>query len=167
MKSFSKKARALATRAHDGQLYGTGDPYIMHPTQTAELARRLGYHDDVVAVCFLHDVVEDTTVTLQELGDLFPDHIVSAVAAVTFTGKGHKGKIAQAKRDPIGHVVKFCDVSCNYANAVLYGVKPGQTHREVILRRASYLEELRAGMPTPKEIETYIVKQSETPRLAP
>jgi hypothetical protein len=146
-------AKDVATKAHEGQFYGTGDPYIMHPAQTANLAKRLGYGDTVQAACYLHDVLEDTTLTEAELRDQFPKEVVDAVVAVTYVGKDYSQKIKQAMTHPIGHVVKFCDASCNFANGVLHGVKPGQTEFEVIPRRAGYLATLLHSLPTPKEVD--------------
>ncbi len=151
--TITELAKDVATKAHDGQFYGTGDPYIMHPTQTADLAKRLGYGDTVQAACYLHDVLEDTGVTEAELRDQFPEEVVDAVVAVTYFGKDHGKKIKQAMTHPIGHVVKFCDVSCNFANGVLYGVKPGQAELEVIPRRASYFSMLLPSLPSPEEID--------------
>lgn len=153
MSDLIELAKAVATKAHEGQLYGTGDPYIIHPAQTVNLAKRLGYSDKVQAACYLHDILEDTAVTEAELRARFPKDVVDAVVAVTYTRKDYGVKIKQAMTHPIGHVVKFCDVSCNYANGVLYGVKPGQSEFEVIPRRAGYLATLLPLLPSPKTIE--------------
>ena len=154
--TFSEQALALATAAHAGQLYGTGEPYIIHPTQLAAMATRLGYPDEVIAACYLHDVVEDTAVTEENLREQFPAVIVDAVIAVTFFGKGFTQKIAQAMANPLGHVVKFCDVSCNFSNTVLFGAKQGRESAEVIPRLASGLATLVATLPSPADIIKYL-----------
>jgi hypothetical protein len=156
MTNIVEKAKIFATKAHEGQLYGTGDPYIMHPAQTADLARRMGYGDMVRAACYLHDVLEDTETTETVLRQEFPDVVVDAVLAVTYVGSDSTRKITQALGHPVGHVVKFCDVSCNFANGVLYGVKRGQAEVEVIPRRASYFVRLQPSLPTPQDIEDYV-----------
>ncbi|HET6747200.1 MAG TPA: HD domain-containing protein [Candidatus Saccharimonadales bacterium] len=156
MAHLIEKAAKFAADAHEGQRYGTGDPYIMHPTQVADLARRMGYDEIVEAACYLHDVIEDTEVGEADLRREFPDVVVDAVLAVTYTGTSYTEKITQALRHPVGHVVKFCDVSCNFANSVLYGVKPGKKEGEVIPRRAGYLARLHSTLPTPQDIKEYI-----------
>jgi len=150
------EARNIATIAHEGQLYGTGEPYIVHPTQVARMAEKLGYGSEVRAACFLHDVLEDTSITEVSLRDTFSAAIVDAVVAVTYLSSNYDEKIAQAMAHPIGRVVKFCDVSCNFSNAVLHGVKEGQRFDEVILRRAGYIAKLKNDLPSPREIEHFL-----------
>jgi len=147
-----EKAKEVATHAHEGQFYGTGEPYIVHPIQVAELAKRLGYDENVVAACYLHDVVEDTSITIEELQRDFPKSVVSAVEAVTYTGKSYEEKIEKAMKDPIGQVVKFCDASCNFSTGVLHGVKPGRSDSEVLLRRAKYISQLLKSLPLPNDL---------------
>jgi hypothetical protein len=134
----------------------------MHPEQVALLAKRLGYNEEVIAACYLHDVVEDTNITLDDLTEMFPSIILNAVESVTYMGKDYEEKIAKALADPIGHVVKFCDASCNFSNGVLFGVKPGRRDDEVLLRRAGYISKLLDDLPSPVRIESY-VQESKHP----
>ena len=62
-----KKALDYATKAHISQVRQSGEPYIIHPIQVAGILADL--HLDVVTVAcgFLHDVVEDTEVTLDDI----------------------------------------------------------------------------------------------------
>jgi (p)ppGpp synthase/HD superfamily hydrolase len=158
LSNIVETARELAIAAHDGQLYGTGEPYSIHPQQVARMAERLGYGPEVVAACYLHDVIEDTTVTEEKLHQEFPPEVVNAVLAVTFHGKNSDEKIAQAMTHPIGHVVKFCDASCNLSNAILHTVKPGQKFDEVLFRRLQYLFILKENLPTPEVIRQFVAK---------
>ena len=151
-----EEARRLAKTAHAGQFYGTGDPYFTHLEQVANMARKLGYCDEVVAASYLHDIVEDTSVTIEDLGTEFPESVVNAVESVTFAGNDYAAKIEKVKTNSIGIVVKFCDASCNYANAVIFGEKPGRKFDEVILRRAGYISSLLIVLPTPTDIENYL-----------
>lgn len=153
MTEIIEKACRLAKVAHADQLYGTGDPYFTHLEQVANMARKLGYCDEVIAACYLHDIVEDTSVKLEDLRTEFPESVVNAVESVTFTGNDYAAKIEKAETNSIGIVVKFCDASCNYANAVIFGEKPGRQFDEVILRRAGYISSLLAVLPTPSDIE--------------
>lgn len=146
----------LATKAHAGQLYGTGEPYIVHPTQAASMASKLGYPEEVIAACYLHDVLEDTEVTEYDLRKLFSDVVVDAVLAVTFLNKNPIAKMDKAMSHPIGHVVKFCDTSCNFANVVIFGPAKGKTMQDVVVRYTYYLSRLSENIPSVKEITAYL-----------
>lgn len=61
------KAYHLAERAHDGQFRRSGEPYICHPLHVAMLLVDLGMDTESLAAALMHDVVEDTSVTLDEL----------------------------------------------------------------------------------------------------
>ncbi len=74
-------ARALAERAHQGQVDKAGRPYIRHPEAVAD---RLAIADGVGrTVAWLHDVVEDTDVTLDQVRDQFGPVVADAVDAIT------------------------------------------------------------------------------------
>ena len=75
-------AYALAAEAHAGQTRKSGEPYVSHPVAVATVLAELGLDDVVVASALLHDVVEDTGVTLDDVEQGFgPDvaHIVDGV----------------------------------------------------------------------------------------
>ena len=72
-------AMRLAYAAHHGQLDKAGVPYIFHPYHLAEQMP-----DEITAcVALLHDVLEDTSVTLEELEAMFPPAITEAVSLLT------------------------------------------------------------------------------------
>lgn len=153
-----ESAKKLAKSAHEGQLYGTGDPYYYHLEQVAIMASKLGYADEVISSCYLHDIVEDTKITIGDLRKDFPEAVIIAVESVTFYGDDSKAKIDKAMGNPIGHVVKFCDASCNYANSVIYGPRLWAkcTYNEFITKRAGYVSRLSKKLPTPLDIENYL-----------
>lgn len=77
-------AAGFAAMMHYGQpRSGTGDPYIVHPMRVAELATKfkLGIYSIIAAL--LHDVVEDTPATLDDLRDRFPAEVVDMVSRLT------------------------------------------------------------------------------------
>jgi hypothetical protein len=57
----------FAYQLHEGQMRASGEPYIVHPIAVADLLRDIGAGSSVIAAGFLHDVVEDTQVTPEEI----------------------------------------------------------------------------------------------------
>ena len=79
-----EKAVAFATKAHAGQFRkGTDRPYILHPIETMAIVMRHTWDDDVIAAAVLHDVVEDTSVTLKRVEKEFGARVASLVASVS------------------------------------------------------------------------------------
>ena len=76
------KAIQFAVRAHSGtERRGKGFPYIIHPMEAMEIVATITPDQELLAAAALHDVVEDTPVTVEELRDAFGDRIASLVAA--------------------------------------------------------------------------------------
>ncbi|MBQ9577455.1 MAG: bifunctional (p)ppGpp synthetase/guanosine-3',5'-bis(diphosphate) 3'-pyrophosphohydrolase [Muribaculaceae bacterium] len=91
-----RDAYEFASRAHEGQVRKSGAPYIMHPLRVALIvAREMMLDADSVIAAFLHDVVEDTPVTIDEIGDRYGDDVKSIVRAVT---KQNKDKYEMSKQ---------------------------------------------------------------------
>ncbi|WP_124058816.1 RelA/SpoT family protein [Vaginisenegalia massiliensis] len=84
---FVKKALDFATKAHQGQVRLSGEPYIIHPIQVAGILARLKSDPDTVATGFLHDVVEDTPYTLEDIEQEFSETVAFLVDGVTKLGK--------------------------------------------------------------------------------
>ncbi len=76
-------ALKFATEAHDGQFRRTGEPYIIHPIAVAEITVDLGMDSDTVIAALLHDVIEDTPVTDEEIRQKFGSGIAEMVEGVT------------------------------------------------------------------------------------
>jgi GTP pyrophosphokinase len=77
----------FAYELHEGQRRASGEPYIAHPVAVAGLLRDLGGSSSMVAAGFLHDVVEDTDVTLEELEQRFGEDVSRLVEGVTKLSK--------------------------------------------------------------------------------
>ena len=77
------KAYQLAARAHDGQFRRSGEPYICHPLHVAMLLVDLGMDTESLSAALMHDVVEDTSVTLDELESQFGADVAHMVDGVT------------------------------------------------------------------------------------
>ena len=71
-----KDAYALAAKAHEGQKRKTGQPYIIHPVAVAKIAaEELELDANTVIAAFLHDVVEDTPYTVEDIRAQFGDDV--------------------------------------------------------------------------------------------
>jgi len=79
----------FAFQLHEGQFRASGDPYIVHPVAVADLLRDIGASASVIAAGFLHDVVEDTDVTPEQLESHFGPEVRGLVEGVTKLGGLH------------------------------------------------------------------------------
>ena len=82
-----RRAYDFGEKAHEGQFRKSGERYYSHPTACAVILINLGMDNESVQAALLHDVVEDTPVTLDELRENFGDDIATLVNAVTKIGK--------------------------------------------------------------------------------
>lgn len=111
-KALYEKALSTAELAHAGQLDKGGNPYILHPLAVA--GKVDGPREKIVAL--LHDVVEDTTVTLEQLAREFPEEIVEAVDRLTKKkGPGYSQEeyLRKIKENEIARKVKLADLEHN------------------------------------------------------
>lgn len=100
--AFVRKALEYALEAHSQQFRKSGEPYIIHPIQVAGILAGLQLDAVTVACGFLHDVVEDTEVTLDELEAEFGSDVRMIVDGVTKLGKveykSHEEQLAENHR---------------------------------------------------------------------
>lgn len=73
------KAKDYAQKAHEGQKRKDGKDFFTHPLKVAGLLKIYGYSPELIAAGFLHDVVEDTKVTLKDMEKEFPESVVNYV----------------------------------------------------------------------------------------
>jgi guanosine-3',5'-bis(diphosphate) 3'-pyrophosphohydrolase len=92
-----ERAFAVAERAHDGQKRRSGEPYITHPVAVAQILADLGIGSKTVAAALLHDTVEDTDYSLDQLRADFGDEVAMLVDGVTKLDKVKYGDSAQAE----------------------------------------------------------------------
>lgn len=85
--SFVKKAYEFAKKAHAGVVRKSGEPYIIHPIQVAGMLAKLYMDPFTVATGFLHDVVEDTDYTYEDMVELFSATVADLIEGVTKIGQ--------------------------------------------------------------------------------
>lgn len=102
-----ERAIEIAANAHAGQRDKAGQPYIFHPLRV--MFRVDGEHEQMAAV--LHDVVEDTAITIDDLArEGFPPAVLRAVEALTkLPGETRLEAAARAAADPVARKVKLAD----------------------------------------------------------
>ena len=106
-----ERAIEIAARVHAGQVDKGGAPYILHPLRV--MLRVAPGAQQIVAV--LHDVVEDSDVTFEDLKrEGFAAEVISGLRSVTkVAGESYEDFVARAARDPVGKAVKLADLMEN------------------------------------------------------
>ena len=107
----TKKAMKLCFEAHKDQTDKSGLPYVFHPFHVAEQM-----HDEkTTIVALLHDVVEDTSYTLQDLRAIgFNQEVLDAIALMTHDkNMPYMEYVAKIRENPIARAVKLADLRHN------------------------------------------------------
>lgn len=107
---LTNKALRLAYAAHHGQTDKSGQPYIFHPYHLAEQMT------DEISTCaaLLHDVVEDTAVTIEELEQEFPKEVTGILRLLTHEkGTDYFDYVRAIKGNPVAVKVKLADLAHN------------------------------------------------------
>lgn len=126
----------LAAEAHAGQVDQSGRPYVEHVRAVRDLLAEHGEHAQMAGV--LHDVLEDTPLTAEDLRRRgCPEQVVAAVEAVTRrTGEDYVTMVRRAAADPLGRLVKLADNAHN-SDETRLGALPAARARQL---RAKYAE---------------------------
>lgn len=82
-----RKAYVFSAHAHRNQIRSSGEPYLVHPLNVAMILAEMKLDETSIAVGLLHDVLEDTGTTRDELGKLFGDEVARLVDGVTKIGR--------------------------------------------------------------------------------
>lgn len=108
---MTKIALKLCFEAHKNQIDKSGMPYVFHPFHLAEQMT----DEKTTVVALLHDVIEDTEYTLNDLKDKgFTDDVLSAIALMTHAdGVPYMEYVALIKTNPIAKTVKLADLRHN------------------------------------------------------
>ena len=113
---LTKKALKISFNAHKDQLDKSGMPYVYHPFHLAEQM------DDEYSTCvaLLHDVVEDTDTTLDDLAKIFPKEVTDAIALMTHDDSvPYLDYVAKIKQNSIATKVKLADLKHNSDLSIL------------------------------------------------
>ncbi len=92
-----RRAFTVADKAHQGQLRKSGEEYITHPVAVSEILAQLGLNTTTVVASLLHDTVEDTPYSLEQLRNDFGDEVANLVDGVTKLDKLTYGPTAEAE----------------------------------------------------------------------
>ncbi|MDD6088523.1 MAG: bifunctional (p)ppGpp synthetase/guanosine-3',5'-bis(diphosphate) 3'-pyrophosphohydrolase [Desulfovibrionaceae bacterium] len=82
-KNLVRKAYAYAAAAHAGQMRLSGEPYLSHPVAVAEILAELGFDVHAISAGLLHDTVEDTGATIDDIDEEFGEQVADIVDGVT------------------------------------------------------------------------------------
>lgn len=97
---FARKAHAGQTRKYDGK------PYIFHPMAVAQIMRDFGFGAEEIAAAYLHDTVEDTPTTIEDIRAQFGDKVADLVAWLTDVSKKTDGNRKTRKHLDLVHMAK-------------------------------------------------------------
>lgn len=108
---LTKRAMKIAYDAHHGQFDKGGIPYIYHPIHLAEQM-----DNEIECVCaLLHDVVEDTNVTFEDLEKDFPKEVIDVLKLLTHEdGIEYMDYVRKIKTNEVATKVKLADIKHNY-----------------------------------------------------
>ncbi len=118
---LTNKALRIAYEAHQGQVDKAGLPYIFHPFHLAEQMT------DEISTCvaLLHDVAEDTDVSLDDLASEFPPEVMETLRQLTHQpGVPYADYIVGLRDDPVAKKVKMADIQHNSDMSRFAGGKP-------------------------------------------
>ena len=109
--SQSEKAYKIAKKAHLGQVDKAGEDYIKHPEKVASFVKT----DEEKAVAYLHDVIEDTELTLEDLNKYdFSKEVLEAVDIITKKrGEDYQSYLNSVKKNKLARAVKLADLRHN------------------------------------------------------
>lgn len=117
---LTRKAMKVAYDAHHGQLDCNGVPYIFHPYAVAEQMQT----ELTACAAFLHDVVEDTEVTIEELSLEFPKEVIEIVKLLTHdTNEDYFDYIRRIKSNSDAVAIKLADIKHNSNESRQNGVE--------------------------------------------
>lgn len=109
------KALSIAFKAHMNQFDKGGHPYILHPITVAMTLAKNGFDDNTITTGLLHDVIEDTDYTIDDIKKLgFPNEVSDALQLLTHDKNiDYMEYVRSVKNNPIAKAVKIADLIHN------------------------------------------------------
>ncbi|MBQ2673043.1 bifunctional (p)ppGpp synthetase/guanosine-3',5'-bis(diphosphate) 3'-pyrophosphohydrolase [Candidatus Saccharibacteria bacterium] len=144
-----KKAVKIATKAHEGQFRKTGEPYIVHPLAVKKILEEWGMDEDTIVAGILHDTVEDTELTLDDIKKEFGESVAFLVDGVTKLSTARNGM-----RDIDTYLPATKD------NFLRLMIALGDDIRVLIIKLADRLHNLRTLSALPPDKQKKIAKES-------
>ncbi|QID33663.1 RelA/SpoT family protein [Pampinifervens florentissimum] len=139
-----KKALEFVEEKHAGQFRKSGEPYVVHPVEVAIILAELGMDRDTVVAGLLHDVLEDTETTYEELKENFGKDVADIVEGVTKLGKIHFKDVETQKAE-------------NYRKLILAFSKD---LRVIFVKLADRLHNMKTLQFFPREKQVRIAKET-------
>jgi len=133
---MTNRALKIAYKAHEGAVDKSGIPYILHPVHLAEQME-----DELsVTAALLHDVVEDTEITMDDLRhEGFPEEVMEALALLTHReGVSYMEYVAAIKGNPVAKAVKLADLRHNMDASRFAGCENPPTEEKLEYYRRKY-----------------------------
>ena len=132
-----QKAYNYALEKHGTQLRKSGEPYIIHPTNVAYTIAELGLDEQTICAALLHDVVEDTNVTFDELEKNFSPEVIEALKLLTHDKNvDYLEYVRKIKNNPIARKVKLADLYHNSDPTRMENPTPKDLERKEKYRKA-------------------------------
>ena len=144
-----KHAIEVATKAHEGQFRKTGEPYIIHPLAVKKILEEWGMDEDTVIAGILHDTVEDTNLTLNDIKKEFGESVAFLVDGVTKLSTARNGM-----RDIDTYLPETKD------NFLRLMIALGDDIRVLIIKLADRLHNLRTLSALPPDKQKKIAKET-------
>ena len=138
------KAYVFTAKVHHGQVRKSGEPYLVHPLNVAFLLADWNLDEETVTTGLLHDTVEDTMATLEEVRDLFGDSVAHLVDGVTKIGRVTLSDAAAQKAESLRKMI----------------LAMGKDLRVILVKLADRLHNLRTLKHLPSDRQAMIARET-------
>lgn len=171
MQTLEERAQRYASKAHaaeDQRRKYTDEPYIVHPAAVVELVRSVCNDEEMLAAAWLHDTVEDTASTLEDIRHHFGERVASLVEMLTNSGdvKGqnrtarklaHFRHTQQASAD--AQTIKLADIIDNTRSIIHFDPHFARVY---LIEKRVQIRLLTAGNPTLHHMADQVIEQGIT-----
>lgn len=168
MTDFVDKARRYASKAHasiDQRRKYTHDPYIVHPEAVVNIVSSVPHTETMLAAAWLHDTVEDTPTTLEDIASHFGDEVAELVSQLTNVSCDMQGDRIErknldrrhsAKASAAAKTIKLADLIDNLRSLITYDPDFAKTY---LVEKRLLLEVLKEGDATLWQQAEHIINE--------